>query len=152
MHADATRTRVSAPGTTSGFTLIELMVTVAIVAILAAIAYPSYMNKVRQTRRSDGQTTLMDIMQAEQRHYTMVSPPTYTTDLGSLGYTVNGGAVTSAKGWYSITAAACGSGITSCVKLTAAPLNDQQNDTTCGTLIIYSSGKKIASGGGTGCW
>jgi type IV pilus assembly protein PilE len=51
-----------------GFTLIELMVTVAIVAILAAVAYPSYQNQVKRGRRAAAQAHLMDIAQRQQEY------------------------------------------------------------------------------------
>lgn len=54
----------------SGFTLIELMITVAIVGILAAIAYPSYQEQVRKGRRADAMAQLVTLAQAYERYYT----------------------------------------------------------------------------------
>lgn len=138
----------------AGFTLIELMVAVAIVAILAMVAYPAYLGKVRETRRSDGEAMLMQIMQAEQRHFTITSPPAYVKDLSSLDYSLNAsGGVSSSKGWYSIKAAACAnSTIASCVVLSAVPQGDQASDTACGTLTLNSKGVKSSSGGNANCW
>ena len=53
-----------------GFTLIEMMITVAIVAILAAIAYPSYQQQVRKTRRADCEGVIMEMANALERYYT----------------------------------------------------------------------------------
>lgn len=53
-----------------GFTLIELMIAVAIVAIIAAIAYPSYLDQVKSTRRGDAQGALMSFSNAMERYYT----------------------------------------------------------------------------------
>lgn len=50
-----------------GFTLIELMVTVAVVAVIAAIAFPSYQNQVRKTRRADAQAGLMELASYMER-------------------------------------------------------------------------------------
>ncbi|MEY4588764.1 MAG: hypothetical protein RL497_840, partial [Pseudomonadota bacterium] len=52
-----------------GFTLIEVMVTVAIVAILAAIAIPSYSQYVQKTRRTDGQEKLLDMAAQQERWF-----------------------------------------------------------------------------------
>lgn len=54
----------------SGFTLIELMIAVAIVGILAAIAYPSYQEQVRKGRRADAMAQLVTLAQAYERYYT----------------------------------------------------------------------------------
>ncbi len=53
-----------------GFTLVELLIAVAIVAILAAIAYPSYRNQIERSRRADAQTVLMQAAQFMERIYT----------------------------------------------------------------------------------
>lgn len=54
----------------AGFTLMELMIVVAIVGILAAIAYPSYMDSVRKSRRADAKAALSNAVQALERYYT----------------------------------------------------------------------------------
>jgi type IV pilus assembly protein PilE len=54
----------------SGFTLIELMVVVAIVGVLAAIAYPSYQNSVRKARRGDAKASMIELAQWMERYYT----------------------------------------------------------------------------------
>ncbi|MBW0149435.1 type IV pilin protein [Marinobacter arenosus] len=55
---------------TKGFTLIELMIVVAIIGIIAAIAYPSYLEQVKSTRRGDAQGALMSFASAMERYYT----------------------------------------------------------------------------------
>lgn len=53
-----------------GFTLIDLMIAVAIVGILSALAFPSYMSSVRKSNRADAKAELMEIAQRLQRCYT----------------------------------------------------------------------------------
>ncbi|MGI8739792.1 MAG: type IV pilin protein [Gammaproteobacteria bacterium] len=125
-----------------GFTLVELMIAVAIVAILAGIAYPSYVNQLQSSRRAEGQALVMEIMAAQERYYS--SNNTYTSDLAQLGYTLVSGNLDSDGGWYRITAAACGTAaLNACVNLSATGQGAQVDD---GTLTLNSRGEK------TGHW
>ncbi|HET8701799.1 MAG TPA: type IV pilin protein, partial [Nitrococcus sp.] len=84
-----------------GFSLIELMITIAIVAIIATIAYPSYTSHVMKAHRSTGQSKLLEIMQAEERYFT--AHDTYTTGLKTdLGY--DNDPVPADGGWYTVAA------------------------------------------------
>lgn len=66
-----------------GFTLIELMIAVAIVGILIALAFPSYRDSVHKGRRADAMTAFASIQQAQERHRS--NNPAYTDTLGLLG-------------------------------------------------------------------
>lgn len=71
-------------GRHAGFTLIELMITVAIVAIVAAVAYPAYTNQIMRGQRSAGQTFLLDLAQREEQFF--LDNRAYTNTLANLGY------------------------------------------------------------------
>ena len=62
----------------SGFTLIELMITVVIIAILVAIAYPSYTRYIARSNRTAAQSYLMDLAQREQQY--LLDARTYADD------------------------------------------------------------------------
>ncbi|GMG88576.1 type IV pilin protein [Biformimicrobium ophioploci] len=84
----------------AGFTLIELMIVVAVVAIIAAIALPSYQDQVRSSNRADGQAALMGLAQAMERHF---------TETGSYTGAGTGGADTGAPAIFSAKAPIDGS-------------------------------------------
>ncbi len=98
-----------------GFSLIELMIVVAIIGIIGMIAYPSYMETVRDTRKSDGISMVNKVMQAQERFF--VNNLTYTEDLTDLGF-ASATNVPSEEGHYLVTAEDCDTGINVCVNIT----------------------------------
>jgi len=106
----------------NGFSLVELLIVVAIVAILASIAYPSYQNHVTRTRYADAKVMLLEIMNQQRKYFT--NNNAYTTNLiTDLGYEDAGsGAVLTEGDFYMVTASTCGDPalpIAQCVELTA---------------------------------
>lgn len=68
-----------------GFTLIELMITVAIVGILSAIAYPSYTSHLKKSNRAAAEAHLMDIAQRQQQYF--MDNRAYASGVSALGIT-----------------------------------------------------------------
>ena len=135
----------------TGFTLIELMITVVIVGILAAIAYPSYRNWVYQANRADAQQALTSLANRQERYYLNFSPPTYVADLRSLGYSAQTN-VTTGGSMYTIAVTAANA---SSYTLTATPRagTSQVDDAKCTSLILNSTGVKSATGSDpSSCW
>ena len=73
----------SSPRQSTGFTLIELMIVIAIVGILAAVAYPAYQDHVRKSNRAAAQGFMMDVAQRQQSY--MMNNRSYATSLATLG-------------------------------------------------------------------
>jgi type IV pilus assembly protein PilE len=71
------------PGSHAGFTLIEIMIAVIIVAVLAAVALPSFLDSMRKGRRAEAFAAIAALQQAQERWRT--NNATYTTVLGNLG-------------------------------------------------------------------
>ena len=139
----------SRAGRPGGFTLVEIMVTIVIVAILAAIGYPIYTNYVRNSRRSSAITALQRAATAEEKYY--ASYNVYASSLASLNYSSNAVEVPSAtEYWYTLSASLDGSGG---YVLKAAPNGDQTKD-DCGTYQLTSTGAKSVTGteSESKCW
>ncbi|HWY73334.1 MAG TPA: type IV pilin protein [Burkholderiaceae bacterium] len=142
------------PKFTRGFTLIELMIVVVIVAILAAVALPSYQNSIRKSRRPDAKTALLDLAAREERYYTVNN--TYTNVAANLGYAalpVNLG--TGSKPDYTLSVSAF---TATTFSLQALAQNDQVND-TCGSYTLDNLGNQLniypagtAAAAIFGCW
>ena len=66
-----------------GFTMVELMIVVAIIGILASIVYPSYIDNVKKSRRAAAQSYLMEIAQRQQQY--LLDARTYAANLSALG-------------------------------------------------------------------
>lgn len=129
---------------TRGFTLMELMITVAIVGILGAIAFPSYTAYVQRGWRTEAKSSLMQAAQAQERQFTAFN--TYST---AVGPTFSGDNPTDAK--YNLAVTACATGpIESCYLITATP---NWADALCGRLTIDSQGTRGQERGTTAqCW
>jgi type IV pilus assembly protein PilE len=121
----------------SGFTLIELMITVAVVGILAAVAYPSYLNFVRRANRSDATRSLLVIAQSLQRCYSQNF--TYTP---AGGCPTPAGTSASQGGFYSIVTAIP---TATTYTIRATPLNPPQTtDSQCAQFLLTSAGAQSA--------
>ena len=137
-----------------GFTLIELMITVAIVGILAALAYPSYQDSVRKGKRAEGRTALIDFLQQQERYLSQTGSYLEVTP-GATGVafkTFSGDNATSPA--YKIGAEACPGSPTpslrECVRVLAVP---QFSDDDAGTLRIMSTGVRDCTGSKSAvCW
>ena len=136
-----------------GFTLIELMVTVAIVALLATIALPSYQDYVLKSRRAGGKATLLEAQQRMERAYT--DQNSYASAVLII-QNASGVIGTSEGGYYQVTSA---SATLSTYALNSTPQGGQAKD-KCKTLTITEAGVKgVAATSGvsptqsaTECW
>lgn len=136
-----------------GFTLIELMIVVSIVAILARLAYPSYQNSVRKTNRSDAITTLLDTSQKLERCYTSVG--SYNNSTTNCSTTVVASGMVSPKSYYDITVSAAAATYT--LTATAKSTSPQAKDTDCKTFTLTQAGVRdstnTSNASSTGkCW
>ena len=152
-----------------GFTLVEVMIAVAIVAILATLAVPSYKSYVERANRTVAKTAMTDIVSRQNSYY--VDRKRFATLLTKLGWHANtlylttDGALTASSTSQSIyevalagdgTGTACpatGAAAANGFTVVAKPINGQANDKRCATLCLGSTGIKSASGTDpSDCW
>jgi type IV pilus assembly protein PilE len=142
----------------NGFTLVELMITVAIAGILAAIAYPSYRNQVLRSHRAEARSALLQLQVAQEKYFLqynryagastaeLTNKPTDSTP--GLGI-----AATTTNGYYSITLSRPTS---STYTATATATSTQADDTDCKTLVVDNTGSQTATkstnAASTVCW
>ena len=122
----------------NGFTLIELMIVVAIIGILGAVAYPSYQESVRTARRGDAIAALLEEAQRAER--------IFSTEGSYATYSIAGGS-TSDDGFYNISTIGTPTATTYTIR--AAPTGAQTGD-SCGTYTLDQINTRGAAT--TGCW
>ena len=141
----ATRASARAPGLASGFTLIELMITVAIVAILVSLAISSYRFAMVKTRRGAAEGCLLEDAQYMERFYTTnftyvgAVPPNCKSDVTNYYATAPTATIPDAKTY----------------TLSLAPSGSQASaDAKCGTLGVDQTGTKTVTGTAnvSDCW
>lgn len=120
----------------SGFTLVELMVAIAIVGILAMVAVPAYQQHVLKSNRSDAIETLANTAAALERQFTNTN--------SYMGLTLP---TQSTRNNYTITSVVTATTFT----LTATAKSPQNKDTECATFTLNQAGVKTATTAGV-CW
>jgi type IV pilus assembly protein PilE len=119
---------------TEGFTLVELVVCVAISAILFAVAIPGYRSSVQKVRRADARDALLRIRVLQERHY--FQHGRYAGNLPELGYPSQ--AALSADRHYGLEVITSGNGAAYTARATAIS-PEQRGDSECRTLTLNSS-------------
>jgi len=153
----------------NGFTLIEAMITVVIIAILAAVGYPSYISFVTEARRSDATIPLTQLAAQQEKFFTQCGGYADTIGAarvcpavpGGAGGVINANTVSlnpggiTREGNYQVTIAPDLGGIANSFILTATPLGLQltRDGAKCTTIGLNSTGVKLATGSDSGkCW
>jgi type IV pilus assembly protein PilE len=134
------------PRKSAGFTIIELMLVVAVVAVLASVAYPSFLDSIRKGRRADAVAALAQVQQAQERWrsnkngYTTSLTPALTDTPPGLGLRA-----TSSKDYYTISIdAANATGYTTTA--TAVTGTSQASDSPCQRLrVVVDRGNIVYS-------
>ncbi|MGY1410326.1 MULTISPECIES: type IV pilin protein [unclassified Luteimonas] len=147
MHSNQVMPRRGFSGRAAGFSLIELMIVVGVIAILAAIAYPNYREYVINSRRAAAAACLQEKAQLMERFY--------TTNLTYVGAGVPGGCDPEINGFYTFSVPAASPTTARTFTLQAVPVTGRQDDPKCGTLTINDQGTRTEGGAATNateCW
>ena len=145
------------PTRQAGFTLIELMIVIIVVAILAAFAFPQYRDYVIRSNRAVAKSLLLQVADRQEQFFT--DRKTYADDMTDLGYpaaanftvdrAARSAAGASGDSIYRITLTNAGA---TTYTLTATPLNGQLDDAECATMVLNQAGQRTSTPDGGDCW
>lgn len=121
----------------SGITLIELMITIAVLAVIMAVAIPNYRTQAVRGNRTEALDELLRQAAFQQRQFTVNNSYTAVANF------------TTATGLYTIATAVANAGQT--YTISAIPQAAQADD-TCGTLTLDNTGQRTATGNDAQCW
>ncbi len=125
-----------------GFSLIELMIAVAVIAVLAAIAYPSYQEHLRKGRRTAAQAFMMDVASREQQY--LLDARSYALGAGALT-TLNVTAPTDVSRYYTVTVGPAVPTTPPSFTITATPIAGSVQAAD-GALTLDDQGNKTRGG------
>ncbi|MCF6438269.1 type IV pilin protein [Pseudoalteromonas luteoviolacea] len=128
----------------SGFTLIELVIVVAIVGILATLAYPNYSSYIKRGARTDAMTILLDAANKQEQYF--VDNREYASKLEDIGVPT-----TSENGYFNISVSVSSGGYTLTATAAGGPV---QGDLECSSLSVNNLGIKTVTGTASAdtCW
>jgi type IV pilus assembly protein PilE len=146
----------------AGLTLVELMVTVAVLAILASVGYPMYTAQVQKARRADARAAVMELAMAQERefaafgHYSEPSVVPTGVSVGGAGTAPGVGSVFNddvarIAGQYSAFYTFDITATDGTFTITAAPAGSQSADTDCASFSVDQTGEKFATNANL-CW
>jgi type IV pilus assembly protein PilE len=140
-----------------GFSLLELMVTMVVAAILVTIAVSAYGTQVRESRRTDARTAVLDLAGREERNFSTTN--SYSNVPANLGYTGAAFPIVIGNGYYNVNVAvtAAAPGVPATFTVTATPIGTQVNDTACASFAVNDQGVQSALDANgvdatTNCW